>query len=428
MNSIRLAVILLAPLSSGYTLLLDRDIAGLTLFKRLLLTLQRAGIKQFVVLSKYLPENKQAELENDLKIDGRFTGQLLWSDQKQYIHNGDETFKQAIDNPQGFLLLDGNLVISEKLVDDFLWKSWWMDISPKQHIAELWFPPNDETGIYLFPGHSAKRLDDFIINGSIDGVVLPVKLEKLSFFLKAVEDGPSARQAEKEVIHNLKHHYSHLMDKWVNSRFSLPISSRLVNTYLTPNQMTLVGLLIGLSAGWFFSLGSYWGGLYGGILLAGTAIWDCCDGDLARLKFMESDFWDTLDICCDNIINLFVFTGMMIGMSRSEGWVHALTPFSLIVIGGTVIFVLIYFPKGGKGCFFKGTWIYDTIQALASKNFIYIIVIFAILGYMDWFLWSAAIGSNLFALLLFFIKRRISSSGKKNFKNVITKVVSNSLV
>jgi len=36
MDAIRLAVILLAPLSSGYTILLDRNIAGLNLFKRLL--------------------------------------------------------------------------------------------------------------------------------------------------------------------------------------------------------------------------------------------------------------------------------------------------------------------------------------------------------------------------------------------------------
>ena len=82
MNAIRLAVILLAPLASGYTILLDRDIAGLNLFKRLLLTLQRAGIENFVVLSKHLPQEKWSEIENDLHEDVRFKGQLSWSDQK----------------------------------------------------------------------------------------------------------------------------------------------------------------------------------------------------------------------------------------------------------------------------------------------------------------------------------------------------------
>jgi 1L-myo-inositol 1-phosphate cytidylyltransferase / CDP-L-myo-inositol myo-inositolphosphotransferase len=134
---------------------------------------------------------------------------------------------------------------------------------------------------------------------------------------------------------------------------------------------------------------------------------------VAGLKFMGSDFGNTLDTCCDNIINGFVFTGMMIGMAWSEGWIYALTPFLLLVVGGTAIFFLIYFPKSGKGRFYKETWVYDLIHLLVSRNFIYIILFFAILGHIDWFLWLAGIGSNLFALILFSVKRRISSSGKK---------------
>jgi len=41
-------------------------------------------------------------------------------------------------------------------------------------------------------------------------------------------------------------------------------------------------------------------------------------------------------------------------------------------VGGSLIFYFIYFPKGGKGSFFHGTWIYDLIQHLASRNFVYI--------------------------------------------------------
>jgi hypothetical protein len=259
MNSIRLAVIILAPLSSGYTILFDRDIAGLSLFKRLLLTLQQAGIKEFVVLTKHLPENKLAEIENDLKKDSRFNGQLIWADQKQYLKKKNENLRQVLDNPLGFLLLDGNLLISAKLVDDFLWKAWWMDIGLKQHIAQLKFPQNDAARIFLLPSHSAKRLDGFLINDSIDGVIEPVTLERESFLLETIEDGPSARRAERAVIQKHKYYYSQLMDKWVHSRFSLLISSRLVKTFLTPSQITLLSLLIGFCAGWFLLPGQlYW--------------------------------------------------------------------------------------------------------------------------------------------------------------------------
>jgi phosphatidylglycerophosphate synthase len=197
------------------------------------------------------------------------------------------------------------------------------------------------------------------------------------------------------------------MDIWFNSLFSLRISSLLVKTPLTPNQLTLFGLIIGLVAGLLFARGDYWSGLMGGFLLAATAVWDCCDGDVARLKFMESDFGEQLDTICDNIINVFIFTGMMIGMAHSQGLAQAIVPFLLLALGGGLIFIFIYFPEGGKGSFFRGTWLYEVIQVLASRNFIYIVVLFAIAGKLDWFLWLAGLGSNVFALSLYLAKRKI---------------------
>jgi len=102
-----------------------------------------------------------------------------------------------------------------------------------------------------------------------------------------------------------------------------------------------------MASGFFFAQGNYWSGFVGGLLLAVTAIWDCCDGDVARLKFMESDFGETLDTICDNIINIFIFTGIMFGVAHSKGLAQALIPFLLLSLGGSWIFCLIYFPKGG---------------------------------------------------------------------------------
>ena len=145
----------------------------------------------------------------------------------------------------------------------------------------------------------------------------------------------------------------------------------------------------------------------GGLLLAATAVWDCCDGDVARLKFMESDFGEKLDTACDNIINIFVFVGLMFGMAQSQGLAQAMIPFLLLALGGSCIFYLIYFPKGGKGAFFENTPIYDVIRVLASRNFIYIIFMFAVLGKLDWFMWLAGIGSNVFAFSMYMVKRKI---------------------
>ena len=197
------------------------------------------------------------------------------------------------------------------------------------------------------------------------------------------------------------------MDIWFNSLFSIKISSFLAKTKLTPNQITIFGLFIGMASGILFAQGNYWSSLSGGLLLVVTAIWDCCDGDVARLKFMESAFGEKLDTACDNIINIFIFTGIMFGVARSQGPIQAVVPFLLLILGGSWIFYLIYFPNGGKGSFFKNTPIYDVIQVLASRNFIYIIFVFAVINKLDWFLWLAGIGSNIFAASMHIVKRKI---------------------
>ena len=103
-------------------------------------------------------------------------------------------------------------------------------------------------------------------------------------------------------------------------------------------------MVIGMASGVLFAQGNYWSGLMGGLLFVATAVLDCCDGNIARLKFIESDFGENLDTACDNIINIFVFTGMMLGVAHSQGLTQAMIPFLLLALGGSWIFYLIYFP------------------------------------------------------------------------------------
>jgi phosphatidylglycerophosphate synthase len=187
----------------------------------------------------------------------------------------------------------------------------------------------------------------------------------------------------------------------------------LVKTFLTPNQITILGLFIGLASGILFAQGNYWNTLIGGVLLSITAIWDCCDGDVARLKFMESDFGEKLDTACDNIINIFIFIGIMLGVARYDGLTQALIPFALLIFGGSWIFYLIYFPKSGKGSYFTNTPIYDVIQTLASRNFIYVILLFCIFNKLNWFLWIAGIGSIIFGFCIYRAKNKISVTSIK---------------
>jgi phosphatidylglycerophosphate synthase len=413
MDTIRQAVILLSPLSSGYRILFEKEVAGLKLFLRLLLTLQNSGIDEFFIFSSHLTEEERIKIDARLKSDFRFTGKLFWIDRKRFFQNEDTASLKPLENSRGFLLMEGNRVTTPGLIQEFIKRAWRVDTGVKSQIAQLTL--EDPEKIFIFPPHSTDRLVQFLKNESIDEAIVPIEIEMEGepFLMQTIEGAPDARQADCELIRKQKFHYSRIADKWFNAYFSLPVSSALVKTALTPNQISLSGLFIGLSAGWFFSWGNYLGGLFGAILLAGTAIWDCCDGTVARLKFLESAFGKTLSRHCRNIIKVFIVIGMVAGMAKSHGTVQAFVPFSLLLIGATAIFAHIMFAEGGKGLFLKSTWIYKVIQVLARKNFIYILLIFAVFGHVDLFLWVTGVGCILAAVALFIEKMRLTPKARQ---------------
>lgn len=406
MNSTRSAVICLPSFPEGHEYLLNRDIAGIGLLKRLVLTLQRAGLDHVLVLMDPNIQKRRASLEPDIVDDPRFKSRLYFASMDSLKNEKDwDRARQPLTGNQ-ILIVRSNLVTTPKLIRSFLDEAARSAPTDKESFS---FQGSGE--MYLIPSETLSTLQSGTRSAFQIKTARTLQSQISNPFLKEIKDPASARLAEAGLIKSYRSSYTQFMDIWFNSLLSAPISSFLVKLPITPNQVTLFGLVIGLAAAWFFSWGNHTGEFLGAILLAGTAVWDCCDGEVARLKFMESDFGETLDTACDNIINVFIFTGMMIGVSHQRGTLYAMIPFFLLVLGGGLIFYLIYFPSRGKGSLFRGTWAYQAIQTLASRNFIYVILVFALFGRLDAFLWSAGIGSNLFGLALLYTRQRILTDG-----------------
>ncbi len=369
------------------------------MFKRLILTLQRAGVKEILVLSHQLDKQAINAHREDIERDSRFKSLLHWHDHTDYFATHGNEPAETLTQAKPFLLVNGNLVTDRKVIQRFIESS-----SNKNADKIFCLELEKPGGLYLLPSTKFSSLNHRDEKEEDKPERLKISGDK-NFWVE-VRDNASALEAKKKLLRFSKTHYVQFMDKWFNSLFSAPISSVLVKTPLTPNMLSLLGMCVGFLSGWSFAQGDYLSGLTGGLLLALTAILDCCDGDVARLKFLESDFGEKLDTTCDNLINVFVFTGMMLGVSKTQGWEQALTPFIMLAIGGGLIFSFIYFPKGGKGSFFKDSEMYDVIQVLASRNFIYIILFFSIIGHLDWFLWLGGTGSLVFALALFIVRRQ----------------------
>ncbi len=396
-------IIRIASSKKNISLIFQENIAGVTAFKRLIFSLQRAGIENFIIFQQNSTLSQQHSIETNIESDSRFKSNLQWHSLHNDSFSDNLNSIKLLPKLEKVLLVEGDLVTTSELIKGFINSS---NALEPIAITGLFNENRNSDGIYLL---LPSDVENYLRFGSLKKEVTPVHLSGPWFFRKRIKDSESTQSIEKGILDEHKLHYHQFMDIWVNSIFSIKISSLLVKTFLTPNQITILGLFIGLASGILFAQGNYWNTLIGGVLLSITAILDCCDGDVARLKFMESDFGENLDTACDNIINIFIFIGIMLGVARYDGLIQALIPFALLMFGGGWIFYLIYFPKGGKGSYFTNTPMYNIIQILASRNFIYVILLFCIFNKLNWFLWIAGIGSIVFGFFIYRVKNKISA-------------------
>ncbi len=88
---------------------------------------------------------------------------------------------------------------------------------------------------------------------------------------------------------------------------------------ITPNQITVVSLLLGLSCAACFMQGDWITGIVGGLLLVASYVFDNCDGEVARVKNMSSDFGAKLDDMVDWIVDASFFAALGYGTVQVSG-------------------------------------------------------------------------------------------------------------
>ncbi len=127
-------------------------------------------------------------------------------------------------------------------------------------------------------------------------------------------------ESNRMTIEEVKAKCSRSADYPITQFLINPISNRIAwllqDSRITPNQVTLISLSLGLLAGACFFLGSHVWLILGAFLVFASHVLDCVDGDLARVKETSSPFGAVLDPICDRVIELSLFLGAAVGLTR----------------------------------------------------------------------------------------------------------------
>ena len=93
----------------------------------------------------------------------------------------------------------------------------------------------------------------------------------------------------------------------------------LLKTSATPNQITTISLLLGLACAACFTQGEWITGIVGGLLLIASYTFDNCDGEVARIKKMSSEFGAKLDDISDWMVDVSFFIALGYGTAQVNG-------------------------------------------------------------------------------------------------------------
>ena len=130
-------------------------------------------------------------------------------------------------------------------------------------------------------------------------------------FWMDVDDERALALAEVKLLASLS---SKPADGWVSRRLNRPISSGFLTPLLlrfypavTPNQVSVVSFFVALVSAACFFAGK---ALAGAVLLQVSSILDGCDGEIARLKHLQSKMGDYLDAVLDRYADSAMFAGI----------------------------------------------------------------------------------------------------------------------
>jgi CDP-L-myo-inositol myo-inositolphosphotransferase len=178
-----------------------------------------------------------------------------------------------------------------------------------------------DTGIFLCTPalfealeQSAAKHGDSSLTGGVRCLVAEGKVNVFDIggrFWLDVDDPKDLARAERALLDQMRDKPNDgPVSRYINRPVSVRISRHLTRLPVTPDQISLVSFLCSLIAAGLFALGGYATLLTGGMLAQFASIIDGCDGEVARLKYCESDFGGWFDAVLDRYADAFLLFGL----------------------------------------------------------------------------------------------------------------------
>jgi CDP-L-myo-inositol myo-inositolphosphotransferase len=208
----------------------------------------------------------------------------------------------------------------------------------------------------------------------------------------------------RRLLRGLENPRDGYIDRALFRRGSRALTPLLLRTPLSANAVTVLGIVIGVVGGLLLGAATRAGVVAGVACLVASGTLDCCDGEIARLRLLESALGHWLDIVGDTVVHFAVIAGIALHLARA-GTVPGWPVFALLGAGIVGAFVTMTWSEqveerrrraGG----WENVVLDGVLSPLSTRDWHVFVVAFALAGRLDVLVVAGAVGAHVFWLLV----------------------------
>ncbi len=227
---------------------------------------------------------------------------------------------------------------------------------------------------------------------------------------RRVTDRKQARRATRDLTALMWRPTDGFFARCFDRYISTALSPWFARWGVSPNAITLVATVVGLVGACALAQRYAGTSLIGAVLVIVSTILDGCDGEVARISLRTSPEGRRLDLIGDNVVNVAVFVALgirsvQVNPGGGMAWVAGAAVCGVLVAAIVGLWFSTWLERAGFGEKARACY-----ERASSRDFVYLVFVFAAFDRLHWFVWMTAAGSFAFAAALIalrvFLERR----------------------
>jgi phosphatidylglycerophosphate synthase len=190
-----------------------------------------------------------------------------------------------------------------------------------------------------------------------------------------------------------------------DARLARRLIAPLKGTWVTPNYLTSLRLLVGLAAAAAFVPGTYGWSNLAALALVVSNFLDHTDGELARISGKSTRFGHLYDLASDAVVTILLFVAMGAGIKR--GLPLGMPPVVLGGVAGIAVALIFWLRMRIEDLGGKAASQQPSMGGFECEDVLYLLPLVTLCDGIAPFVLAASIGAPLFALWVIFDYRRL---------------------